>query len=149
MFKAILVPVDLAEPETSAPALERAVGLAEASGGTVRLIYVRSILPVTYMEFVPPAFDSEQQADTERGLAAIAAGVALPKERVSSVVRMGSVYAEVLDEAERIGADLVVVGSHRPSMATYLLGSNAATIVRHARCSVLVVRGGSDQPHAL
>ena len=65
------------------------------------------------------------------------------------MVRMGSVYAEVLDEAGRIGADLVVVGSHRPSMATYLLGSNAATIVRHARCSVLVVRGGSDQPHAL
>ncbi len=149
MFKAILVPVDLAEPETSAPALKRAVALADASGGTVRLIYVRSILPVTYMEFVPPAFDAEQQAHAERDLAAIAAGVALPKERVSSVVRVGSVYAEVLDEAGRIGADLVVVDSHRPSMATYLLGSNAATIVRHATSSVLVVRGGSDQPHAL
>ncbi len=65
------------------------------------------------------------------------------------MVRMGSVYAEVLDEAGRIGAALVVVDSHRPSMATYLLGSNAATIVRHATSSVLVVRGGSDQPHAL
>jgi nucleotide-binding universal stress UspA family protein len=140
MFKTILVPVDLAEPETSAPALERAVGLAEASGGAVRLVYVRSIVPVTYMEFVPPTFDSEQQADTERNLASIAEGVALPRDRVSSVVRLGSVYAEVLDEAERIGADLVVVGSHRPTMATYLLGSNAAAIVRHARSSVLVVR---------
>jgi nucleotide-binding universal stress UspA family protein len=106
----------------------------------VRLVYVRSIVPVTYMEFVPPTFDSEQQADTERNLASIAEGVALPRDRVSSVVRLGSVYAEVLDEAERIGADLVVVGSHRPTMATYLLGSNAAAIVRHARSSVLVVR---------
>jgi nucleotide-binding universal stress UspA family protein len=34
----------------------------------------------------------------------------------------------------------VVIGSHRPTMATFLLGSNASTIVRHARCSVLVVR---------
>ena len=42
--------------------------------------------------------------------------------------------------AEQTGADLVVVGSHRPTMATYLLGSNASTIVRHAKCSVLVVR---------
>jgi nucleotide-binding universal stress UspA family protein len=33
-----------------------------------------------------------------------------------------------------------VVGSHRPTMATYLLGSNAKTIVRHAKCSVLIVR---------
>jgi nucleotide-binding universal stress UspA family protein len=56
------------------------------------------------------------------------------------MVRLGSVYGEVLAEAEAIGADLVVVGSHRPSMATYLLGSNASTIVRHARSSVLVVR---------
>ena len=53
---------------------------------------------------------------------------------------MGSVYNEVLHEADTVGADLIVVGSHRPTMATYLLGSNAATIIRHARMSVLVVR---------
>ena len=70
----------------------------------------------------------------------MAAGIPLPEAQVSSVVRMGSVYNEVLGEADRISADLIVVGSHRPTMATYLLGSNAATIVRHARCSVLVVR---------
>jgi nucleotide-binding universal stress UspA family protein len=53
---------------------------------------------------------------------------------------MGSVYNEVLKEADRMAADLIVVGSHRPTMSTYLLGSNAAAIVRHAKCSVLVVR---------
>ena len=52
--------------------------------------------------------------------------------------------------AEKLGAnvvessagdvDLIVVGSHRPVMSDYLLGSNAKTIVRHAQCSVLVVR---------
>jgi nucleotide-binding universal stress UspA family protein len=41
---------------------------------------------------------------------------------------------------EKIGADLSVVGSHRPTTATYLLGSNAASIVRHAKRSVMVVR---------
>jgi nucleotide-binding universal stress UspA family protein len=92
------------------------------------------------MEFVPPTFEAEQQADAQAELARIAADVALPPERVSTMVRLGSVYGEVLAEAEAIGADLVVVGSHRPSMATYLLGSNASTIVRHARSSVLVVR---------
>ena len=70
----------------------------------------------------------------------IAATVKLPAERVSAVVRFGSIYNEVLDEAENTGADLVVIGSHRPTMATFLLGSNASTIVRHAKCSVLVVR---------
>lgn len=140
MYKTILVPVDLAEVETSRPALDRAASLAESAGGSIRLIYVRSLLPVTYMEFMPPAFEAEQQDDAEKRLAEVAATIPLPADRVSAVVRLGTVYNEVLQEAETTGADLIVVGSHRPTMATYLLGSNAATIVRHAKCSVLVVR---------
>jgi nucleotide-binding universal stress UspA family protein len=140
MFKTILVPVDLGEVEAAKPAIDKAVELAESSGGSLRLIYVRAIVPVTYMEFMPPAFDEEQQADADRRLAELAAGVDLPSERVSAAVGLGSVYNEVLNQADQIGADLIVVGSHQPSMATYLLGSNASAIVRHAKCSVLVVR---------
>ena len=140
MFKTILVPVDLAEVEAAKPAIDKAVELAQGSEGSLRLVYVRPVVPVTYMEFMPPAFEEEQQAEAEKTLAELASTVRLPAERVSAVVRFGSVYSEVLDEAEKTGADLVVVGSHRPTMATFLLGSNASTIVRHARCSVLVIR---------
>ena len=42
--------------------------------------------------------------------------------------------------AKEIGADLIVMGSHRPELADYLLGANAAKVVRHADCSVMVVR---------
>ncbi|MDR1828066.1 MAG: universal stress protein [Methylobacteriaceae bacterium] len=140
MFKNILVPVDLADVETSHRAIEIASDLANSSGGTVRLLYVRSILPVSYMEFVPPAFDEEQIEETMTALKAIAADIQVPAERVSVAVRVGAVYNEVLDEVEQQGIDLVLIGSHRPTMATYLLGSNAATIVRHAKCAVLVIR---------
>jgi nucleotide-binding universal stress UspA family protein len=140
MFKTILVPLDLADLDTARPALERAVAMAHASQGKLRLVHVRSLLPVTYMEFVPASFEADQQEQAEAKLAEVAAGVPLPAERVSAVVRLGSVYGEILNEAEKTGTDLVVIGSHRPSMATYLLGSNATAIVRHARCSVLVVR---------
>jgi nucleotide-binding universal stress UspA family protein len=141
MFKTILVPVDLGEVEAARPAIDKAVEIARSSPeSSIRLIYVRPIVPVTYMEFMPPAFDEEQQADADRRLAELAAGVDLPSERVSAAVSLGSVYNEVLNQADQIGADLIVVGSHQPSMATYLLGSNASTIVRHAKCSVLVVR---------
>jgi len=140
MFKTLLVPVDLGEIEAAQPAIDKAVELAKSADGTLRLVYVRPIAPVTYMEFMLPAFDEEQQEESETRLAELAAGIDLPTEAVSAVVRLGSVYSEVLDEAEKTGADLVVIGSHRPTMATFLLGSNASTIVRHARCSVLVVR---------
>ena len=56
------------------------------------------------------------------------------------VTHGASIYAEILAVAEEAEADLIVVGSHRPAMKDYLLGTNAARIVRHARCSVLVAR---------
>lgn len=143
MFKTILVPVDLSEVEVARPAIDKALALAGITGARIALVTVRSILPVTFMEYVPPAFDEEQQAQCETDLKALADKLPLPADRVSTAVRMGSVYNEVLAEATKIGADLIVVGSHRPGMATYLLGSNASTIVRHALCSVLVVR----EPH--
>lgn len=140
MFKKILAPIDLADMPIAQQALATAVRLAEQSGGEVRLLNVRSLMPVTYMEYVPADFDDKAKKEAEQDLETVAAGLALPRDRVSTAVRLGSIYSEVLDEAANWGADLIVVGSHRPSMATYLLGSNATTIVRHAKSAVLVVR---------
>jgi nucleotide-binding universal stress UspA family protein len=140
MFKSIMVPVDLAEAELAQPAIANAVSFAKASGGTVRLVYVRSLVPVTYMEFVPADFDAEQQQDAEAKLAEIAANVDLPPEQVSAKVLIGSVHGEVLAEADASGADLIVIGSHEPGMLAYVIGSNASAIVRRAKCSVMVLR---------
>ena len=140
MYKSILVPVDLAEDELAAPAIAAAESFATASDGTIRLVYVRSLVPITYMEFVPADFDAGQQNEAEEKLAEIAAKVKLPAERVSAKVLVGSVHGEVLAEADASGADLIVIGSHEPGMLAYVIGSNASTIVRRAKCSVLVVR---------
>ena len=140
MYKSIMVPVDLAEPELAQPAVAAAVSFAKVSGGTVRLVYVRSLVPVTYMEFVPADFDAGQQQDAEAKLAEIAAKVDLPSDQVSAKVLIGSVHGEVLAEADASGTDLIVIASHEPGMLAYVLGSNASAIVRRAHCSVLVVR---------
>lgn len=140
MFKKILVPIDLSDVTIARPALDQAVALAAASGGQLRLISVRSLMPVTYMEYVPADFDIASKAEADAELITVAASLALPRDRVTHVVRLGSIYGEVLEEAKEWGADVIVIGSHRPSMATYLIGSNATTIVRHAVCSVLVIR---------
>ena len=60
--------------------------------------------------------------------------------RISTAVRQGGIYHEILEEAAAIKADLIVMTSHRPAMRTYFLGSNAGHVVRYAKCSVLVVR---------
>jgi universal stress protein F len=140
MFNKILVAVDLSDPAPEPMGLNQAVELANASKGLVRLVNIQPLLPATFMEYVPADFDAEQEKRATAALQEIVAAVPLPQERLSGIVRIGGIYHEILGEASDWGADLIVVGSHRPVVTDYLLGSNAKTIVRHALCSVLVVR---------
>jgi nucleotide-binding universal stress UspA family protein len=53
----------------------------------------------------------------------------------------GSPKHVILDEAERWGADLIVVGSHgRRGLQRFLLGSVSQAVALHAPCSVEIVR---------
>jgi nucleotide-binding universal stress UspA family protein len=140
MFRSIVVPVDLGEATLSRAAIDRAVAFAKLSDGRVMLVNVVPIMPVMMLDTVPVSYEAEVADKAKAELADLVKTIDLPPSRVAAVVRIGGVYHEILDVADEEGADLVVVGSHRPAMATYLLGSNATAIVRHARCSVLVVR---------
>jgi universal stress protein F len=140
MFSKILVAVDLTDPGADPKGIAQAVELANSSGGIVRLVNIQPLLPATFMEYVPADFDAEQEKRAASALQAVVATIKLPAERLSGTVRVGGIYHEILAEAADWGADLIVVGSHRPVVSDYLLGSNAKTIVRHALCSVLVVR---------
>ena len=144
MFTQILVPVDLADADLAKSAIETAVSLASATGGSVRLLNVLAMTPVMLAEYVPPDFDAQQRQSAEEALAIIAKEAGIEPSRITTVVRQGGVYHEVLEEAKAIDADLIVMSSHRPAMKTYFLGSNAGHVVRYARCSVLVVRRAEE-----
>ena len=143
MYKHILVPVDLADPELAKPALATALMMAQLSGGTIRLMNVLPLTPVMLAEYVPPDFEAQQRKSAEEALAIVAKETGLEPARVSSIVRQGGIYQEILEEANATKSDLIVMTSHRPqrpAMRTYFLGSNAGHVVRYAKCSVLVVR---------
>jgi hypothetical protein len=140
MYRHILVPVDLADTDLAKPAIETAIEMAKASGGTVRLVNVQPLTPVMLAEYVPADFEAQQRRSSEDALGLIAAECALDRAHISYTVRSGGIYHEVLEEAKAIDADLIVMSSHRPAMRTYFLGSNAGHVVRYAKCSVLVVR---------
>ena len=140
MFKSILVPIDLADTDLAKPAIATAAALSQGSNGTVRLLNVLQMTPVMLAEYVPPDFDVQQRQSSEDALDIVAREAGIEASRISSVVRQGGIYHEILEEAAHIHADLIVMTSHRPAMRTYFLGSNAGHVVRYARCSVLVVR---------
>lgn len=140
MFKNILVPIDLADTDLAKPAIDNAAALARASNGRVRLLTVMAMTPVMLAEYVPADFDKQQRQSTEEALAIVANESGIESSRISSTIRQGGIYHEILEEASSMGADLIVMTSHRPAMKTYFLGSNAGHVVRYATCSVLVVR---------
>jgi nucleotide-binding universal stress UspA family protein len=139
MYKKILVPVDLSDPELAKPAMATALEWAKVSGGVVRLLNVLPMTPVMLAEYVPPDFDVQQRKSAEEAVQIVASETGLG-ERATAVVRQGGIYHEILEEAKTMGCDLIVMSSHRPAMRTYFLGSNAGHVVRYATCSVLVVR---------
>ena len=140
MFKRILVPVDLADTDLAKSAIETAVSLSQASGGSIRLLNVLPMTPTMLAEYVPADFDAQQRQTAEEALAIIAKESGTDAAHITPLVRQGGTYHEVLEEAKSYHADLIVMSSHRPAMRTYFLGSNAGHVVRFAKCSVLVVR---------
>jgi nucleotide-binding universal stress UspA family protein len=143
MYKQILVPIDLSDPELAKPAIANAVVMARQTDGTIRLVNVLPLTPVMLAEYVPPDFEVQQRKAAEDAIAIIAKESGLEPSRVSTTVRQGGIYQEILEEANNIHADLIVMSSHRPqrhAVRTYFLGSNAGHVVRYAKCSVLVVR---------
>jgi nucleotide-binding universal stress UspA family protein len=140
MFKSILVPIDLADTDLAKPAIATAAALAQTWSGVVRLLNVLPSTPVMLAEYVPPDFDAQQRQTSEEALAIVARESGVEASRISTMVRQGGIYHEILEEAAAMRADLIVMTSHRPAMRTYFLGSNAGHVVRYAKCSVLVVR---------
>ncbi|MBT4921624.1 MAG: universal stress protein [Rickettsiales bacterium] len=56
------------------------------------------------------------------------------------VSKGGAVYQSIIDTAEKINSDLIMISAHRPELKDYLLGPNSAKVVRHSKISVLVMR---------
>jgi nucleotide-binding universal stress UspA family protein len=138
------VPIDLGSAELNKLAIAAALMLARVSNGSIRLVNVLPTTPVLLAEFVPPDFEAQQRSAAEEAIAIVAMETGLESERISTVVREGSIDREIFEEAMAMKADLIVTSSHRKGMRTYFLGSNTGYVVRYSTCSVLVVRPQLD-----
>lgn len=139
MYSSILVPVDLEEPSSWAKALPVAVSLAKCFQAQLTL--------ATVVEDKVAVRDTQWSAIGYRELLSTAsAKLKLLVEdirgdvSVETMVGKGGVSGGILDLAEQSKADLIVLASHRPAMKDWLIGAHASRVVRHSRCSVLVVR---------
>ena len=138
-YRKVLVAIDCSDE--SAEVLSRAAGVQEGTDGELHLIHVIEPLALAYGADVP-----RDVTDLQSGLVKQARDTALeyaghyriPESRIH--VELGSIEKTILDKADDIGADLIVVGSHTRSGLALLLGSTARGLVPGAHCDVLAVK---------
>jgi universal stress protein F len=143
MKDAILCAIDVNDPEVDRHVLVEAHRLAVLHDAQLDVVTVLPDFGSSLVgSFFATDFHDQAMEAAKEALHRMVTETLGPQvdDRVRHLVLTGKAYEEVLKAAERIGSDLIVIGGHQPDLQDYLLGPNASRIVRHAACSVYVVR---------
>jgi nucleotide-binding universal stress UspA family protein len=139
----ILCPVDFSD--VSRRALEHAAALGRRQGARVVAVHVAPAVATAPVAPAPVpgaavAPSPEERRTRARELEELASSIRASGGEVEARSREGDVVRSVLDEAESLGADLIVMGTHgKGGFERLVLGSVAEKVVRKAPCPVLTV----------
>jgi len=139
-FNNILATIDLGDPDSSHRVIQGALELLD-EGDTLNVVCIVPELNIGVVgSFFPAGYEEKALEHTKKALHEFTAKYVPKGTVVQHIISHGNVYEEIIEAANQVGADVIVIGSHRPKLRDYLLGPNAARVVRHATQSVVVVR---------
>ena len=139
MYSHILAAVDLDERASWEDVLPVAERLADCFEARITITtVVPDVEAIASGDAWPIAYRECLSAARSR-LDSLASRVG-PRVAVDVEVGSGTICGGIVEVAERVGADLIVLASHQPGLRDYLLAAHAARVARRACCSVLVVR---------
>ena len=108
------------------------------------VLHVMTVVPDFGMSIVgtyfPEDYEESMLTDTKEKLNAYVSKHIPESIKSRQIVAHGTIYNEILDYANKVKVNLIVIASHRPELKDYLVGPNAARVVRHANCSTMIVR---------
>ncbi len=143
-YRTILVPVDFSGH--SELAVARAVNMAMLYEADIELFHVTEaptypVLEDIAVTGVPGIWDVELTQEiveaAEKRLHKLAEENGLKPEQCKVVLGIPSV--DIVDRAEEIGADLIVMGRHGLSFLEKLIGSTTDAVLHNAQCDVMTV----------
>lgn len=135
MYKNILVPVVFDEGHDTQASYLAAIALAN-DGANFTVIHIRDDIPSYVAAEIPNEVLLANQREVERLLTQSAN--ALPG--ATTKLLTGHAGRAIVDFADENHIDCIIVASHKPGIEDFFLGSTASRVVRHAKCSVHVIR---------
>lgn len=138
MFTHIMVPVDLAHLDALTKARKVAVELAQLYGTDVTYVGVGADTPGA-LGHNPKEFAGRLAEFA--GNEGVSGGIRAASHPVICNDPSAELDDALFKAIDEVGADLVVMQSHVPGLKDYIWPSNGGKIARHAKCSVMVVRG--------
>ncbi|NGM70580.1 universal stress protein [Natronolimnobius sp. AArcel1] len=150
MYNTILVPTD-GSPGVE-PAIDNALELAQRYDASVHAISVIDSAELMELDYLGDRTAFEQTIEPLEDAAKDAVQTVEARARaedadleVVTVVRQGTPFETILEYADHVDADLIVMGTHgRRGLSRYLLGSTTERIVRASPVPVLTVRFSVD-----
>ncbi|SIN91413.1 universal stress protein A [Sulfurivirga caldicuralii] len=151
LYKLIICAVDFSPH--SERAVHRAKQLADATGASLRLLHVVEAPTYPVLEDVavaglPGMWDVEvTQAlmeASEKRLRNIAQRFEIPEENCDTIV--GVAKLDIVEHADQVAADLIVMGRHGEGFFESLIGSVTDSVMHHAHCDVLAVTLEDERP---
>jgi nucleotide-binding universal stress UspA family protein len=136
LYHNILVPIALYDEAQDRRAIEIARALSSPEG-RLTLLHVMEEVPGYASTYLPKDQFERTARDTRDALDRLAAAEGLEGPRHAV---WGHAARTILEEARQNRNDCIVMHSHRPALEDYFIGSTAAHVVRHAECSVHVIR---------
>ena len=141
MFQDILVPIDVEQESSWRSVLPLAAKLTIENKATLHVVAVIPPFGSTFVGgFFAKDFEEEVVSKVKARLVEIVSDAALSGVTPKLHVTRGTIYEEILKTADQLDADLIVLAAQRPELRDFLLGPNAARVVRHATQSVFIVR---------
>lgn len=134
MYDKILVPMAL-DHGISKETLNTARVLC-SPGGQIIALHVYEVPQGSVSAYLGEKFVEEGFERAKKLLLEKTAGLA----DVTAEIARGHASRTIVDYAVSHGIGCIVIGSHKPDLTDYLLGSTAARVVRHAPCAVHVHR---------
>jgi len=138
-YKHVLVAVELIE-ENDFELIKRADFMAQEFKANVALVHAIEHIGGYSAYGMGVGFEIEQalieSAATE--MRKLGKHLGIPEDR--QLIKVGPAKFVILEEAEKLKADLIIVGSHGRQGLQILLGSTANAVLHGAKCDVMAVR---------